>query len=127
VRQRDRIRPADVEPAIEVRHHAAAVQIGLERPELQPAHAEGGVALAPIALRWAAARHIWDQPFIAALIAATPPPDFAAVMILASRAASPSSAVFIASILSTGTTIPPSRSSSLPSPLSFSLPPPLTS
>jgi hypothetical protein len=46
----ERIRPGDVEPTVEVRHHAAAVEIGLESSELQSAAAEGRIGFAPILL-----------------------------------------------------------------------------
>ena len=48
--ERDRVGPGDVEPAVEVRHHAAAVEVGLERAELELAGAEGRIGLAPIPL-----------------------------------------------------------------------------
>ena len=42
--------PGDVEPAVEVGHHAAGVEIGLERAELQPAGAERRIGRLPVAL-----------------------------------------------------------------------------
>src|SRR5262249_35427801 len=46
----ERIQPGDVEPTVEVRHHAAAVEIGLESSELQFAAAEGRISYAAILL-----------------------------------------------------------------------------
>jgi hypothetical protein len=40
LRQRDRAGPTDLETAVEVRHHAAAVEVGLESSELQLAIVE---------------------------------------------------------------------------------------
>src|SRR5207237_3252863 len=48
--QRHRVRPGDFQPAIEVRHHAAGVEIGLERAELELARTERWVDLAPVYL-----------------------------------------------------------------------------
>src|SRR5262249_19570495 len=46
----ERIRPGDVEPAVEIRHYAAAVEIGLESYELQFAAAEGRVGCVAVVL-----------------------------------------------------------------------------
>ncbi len=56
-RQRQRARPGEVEPAVELRHHAAAVEIGLKGAELQLAGAEGGVGLAPVPAQPRGRRH----------------------------------------------------------------------
>ena len=48
--ERDRIAPGDVEAAVEIRHHAAAVEVGLEGPELQPAAAQRRIGLVPVPL-----------------------------------------------------------------------------
>ena len=48
--QRHGIRPGDFEPAVEVRHHAAGIEIGLKRAELELAAAQRRIDLAAVAL-----------------------------------------------------------------------------
>ena len=48
LRELHRVGPADIEPAVEVRHDTAAVQVGLERAELELAIIEDRIGNAPI-------------------------------------------------------------------------------
>ncbi len=50
LRQRHGVRPGDVEPPVEVRHHAAGIEIGLKGAELQLAAAQSGIGVAPVFL-----------------------------------------------------------------------------
>ena len=52
LRQRHGVRPGQFQPAVEIRHHAAGIEIGLERAELELAAAERRIGVAPVFLMW---------------------------------------------------------------------------